>query len=135
MRVEPSIILSSLALNGIYQPITLKEMNERILPTMAELGMISMSNGKIALTGKKLKEPNNPEENEKIEYVLISALEDLPAFAWKDRDYYVHQGDICHMPKEVVNTLIRQNRKIRIIEENGQINDPAEVSVLKRGGQ
>ena len=129
--INPIDILKNIlySSNAVTLTISLEDLNERVLPVMAAEGLISMSNGKIALTGKKL------EENEKIEYVLISALEDLPALAWKDRDYNVHQGDICHMPKEVVNTLMRQNRKIRIIEGNGQISDPAEVSVLKRGGQ
>ena len=134
-RVSSLTILEEWPNEKIDLKPTDEALNSEILPTMARLGLISMSNGKIALTGKKLKKPDNQEENEKIEYVLISALEDLPALAWKDGDYYVHQGDTCYMPKEVVNTLIRQNRKIRIIEENGQINDPAEVSVLKRGGQ
>jgi len=128
-RVSSLTILEEWPNEKINLKPTDEALNSEILPTMAGLGLISMSNGKIALTGKKL------EENEKIEYVLISALEDLPALAWKDRDYYVHQGDICHMPKEVVNTLMKQNRKIRIIEGNGQINEPAEISLVERGGQ
>lgn len=129
--IDPIDILKNIlySSNAVTLTISLEDLNERVLPVMAAEGLISMSNGKIALTGKKL------EENEKIEYVLISALEDLPALAWKDRDYYVHQGDICHMPKEVVNTLMKQNRKIRIIEGNGQINEPAEISLVERGGQ
>ena len=138
--LSPLDILKNILYSSADITISLEDLTEKILPTMSGEGLILISNGKISLTGKKLKEPkpkgpDNQEEDEKIEYVLISALEDLPALAWKDKDYYIHQGDICHMPKEVVNTLMRQNRKIRIIEENGQINDPAEVSALKRGGQ
>ena len=138
--LNPSDVLENILYSTADIVISLEDLTEKILPSMAGEGLIKISNNKISLTGKKLKEPkpkelDNQKENEKIEYVLISALEDLPALAWKDRDYYVHQGDICHMPKEVVNTLIRQNRKIRIIEENGKTSDHAEVPVSKMGGQ
>ena len=140
MWIKPFDILKNIQFSIVDGVESLKLLNERILPSMAAEGLISMSNGMVALTGRKLneadkKEPDNQEVKEDIEYVLISAMEDIPPLAWKDKDYYIHKGDICHVPKDVVTTLIRQKRKIRIIEQNEKENDPAKLSVLKRDDQ
>ncbi len=125
MRVEPSIILSNLALNGIYQPITLKEMNERILPTMAGEGLISFSNGKISLTGKKLKEPKSKEpdkqeDSHETHYISLSMLEDRSFSATDGKDYTLHKGQTASIPEDTAKILIQRKWAIEVKEGDQQ---------------
>ena len=47
--------------SGAGVDVTLEELNERILPTMASEGLVFISNGMVGITGKKLKEPESKE--------------------------------------------------------------------------
>lgn len=46
---------------GAGVDVTLDELNERILPTMAAEGLVFISNGMVALTGRKMEEPESKE--------------------------------------------------------------------------
>ena len=111
IKIKPSTILENLPTKSKDLRVSPEDLNERILPSMAADGLITLHNGTISVTGKKVEEIN---------YVLVSVLEDLPGIAWKDNNYYLHKGDIAHVPEEIADLLIQRQWATRITETNGR---------------
>ena len=129
--ISPSDILENIVYSSDSVTISLEDLNERCLPSLAAEGLIAISNGKIMLTGKGLnelkpKEPNNREDSNKIRYIFLSILENINLAAEDGRDYCLKKGDAVHVPEVNANLLIERGwaRKIQPQEskkENNQV--------------
>ena len=112
IKIKPSTILENWLSENKDLIVSLEDLNERILPSMAADGLLTLHNGTISVTGKKL---------EQINYVLVTIHEDLlDGIAWKDNNYYLHKGDIAHVPEEIADLLIQRQWATRITETNGR---------------
>ncbi len=112
-RISPSVILENLLRYNDDIVLSLNDLNEKVLPSMAAEGVISISNGLIGLTGKKLKEAkpkdiDNQESNNDTRYILLSVLEDINFSATDGKDYYLHKGELAHIPEQNARILIQR---------------------------
>jgi phage/plasmid-associated DNA primase len=104
IKIKPSTILENWPTKSKDLIVSLEDLNERVLPSMAADGLITLHNGTISVTGKKL---------EQINYVLVTVLEDLSnGVSWINKDYYLHKGDMAHVPEELAWTLVQQHKAV-----------------------
>ncbi len=127
--IEPSALIENWPSENMEIIPDIEDLNERILPFMAGDGLLSVNNGKIIPTGKKLKVHDNSQINKGLHYLLISVLEELPPIAWSDRNYFLHKGDIIHIPEELAKTLINRGWAVRIIEPKESIKKSQPESI------
>ena len=68
------------------------------------------------------EQPNNNQNARKeiIHYVLLSILEDINVSATDGKDYYLHKGDVAHIPSDSAKLLIARNRAREIQEGAAQ---------------
>ena len=118
--------------------ISLEDLTEKILPTMSGEGLILISNGKIALTGKELKEPkskepDNMENSNEIRYILLSILEDINLAAVDGLNYNLRKGDIVNIPWINANLLIKRGWAREIIHHKSTENQKTDTRAQNDG--
>jgi phage/plasmid-associated DNA primase len=94
--------------NGVDKP-SFKELEEKILPTMAASGLLSLHNGVIQLTDKPLVDtplPTPAVDPSTLTHLLI--IQDIPEFAWTDGDWKLRKNDDAYVPSELAKTLINR---------------------------
>ena len=88
---------------------------------MAGEGLVLLSNGKISLTGKKLKEPkpkepDNQGDSKETHYINLSMLEDRSFSATDGKDYTLHKGQTASIPEDTAKVLIERKWAIEVKE-------------------
>ena len=94
--------------NGVDKP-SFKELDERILPTMAASGLLSIHNETVKLTGNPMSgtpPAHHPPGTSSLTH--LSILEDIPEFSWTDGDWKLRKNDDAYVPSELAKTLINR---------------------------
>ncbi|MCI2412520.1 DNA primase family protein [Cuniculiplasma divulgatum] len=117
--LNPSDILENILYSTADIVISLEDLTEKILPSMAGEGLVLLSNGKICLTGKKLKEPkpkepDNQGDSKETHYINLFMLEDRSFSATDGKDYTLHKGQTASIPEDTAKVLIERKWAIEV---------------------
>ena len=119
--LSPLDILKNLLYSRADITVSLNDLTEKILPSMAGEGLVLLSNGKICLTGKKLKEPkpkepDNQGDSKETHYINLFMLEDRSFSATDGKDYTLHKGQTASIPEDTAKILMERKWAIEVKE-------------------
>ena len=117
--IDPIDILGNILYSRADITVSLEDLTEKILPSMAGEGLVLLSNGKIRLTEKKLKEPkpkepDNQGDSKETHYINLSMLEDRSFSATDGKDYTLHKGQTASIPEDTAKVLIERKWAIEV---------------------
>ena len=106
-------------INGVDKP-SFKELDEKIIPTMAASGLLALHNGTVERTSKQMPDPSQssqPSDSSALTHLLIT--QDIPEFSWTDGDWKLRKNDDAYVPLELAKTLISRGWAREIQKTSG----------------